>query len=323
MCTIHDHARQNGLHSALPSGICNSCLQLFHGHRNPVFQHFHSCKRQRCVHHLIPCNKRNMEPGIPIIIVLQGKINAVFIISQYLCSSLNYFISRTSKLLCLRSDHFCRILVISIIDYRNSRNNDSSLLPCNLSYRISQKLHMIQTDRCNHASYRILYRCSRIQPSAKPGFQSHIVHPCLCKDHHSHKKQHLKISRMVTTFSHKLVRQHFHSLKSFQKGVIINIHLIDLKPLVDLHQMGRRKQTAGIPCLPENRCEKRTGTPLPIRSRNMYHLKLLLWISQSPQAFLCMLQAVLFCKLRSLLNISNRFLIIHNLNHHLSIVFHP
>ena len=60
-----------------------------------------------------------------------------------------------------------------------------------------------------------------------------------------------------------------------------------------------------------------------IACRNMYHLKLLLWISQSPQAFLCMLQAVLFCKLRSLLNISNRFLIIHNLNHHLSIVFRP
>ena len=109
VCAIHDHTWQNGLHSALPSGVPDSCLQLLHGHRNLIFQHFHGSQCQRSIHHLIPCNKRNVEAGIPIITVLQGKINAVFVISKHFRPVLNHFICRTSKFFRLGSDHLCGI----------------------------------------------------------------------------------------------------------------------------------------------------------------------------------------------------------------------
>ena len=263
-----------------------------------------------------------MEAGIPIITVLQGKINAVFVISKHFRPVLNHLICWTSKFFRLGSDHLCGILIISVIDHRNAGNNNASLLPGNLSYRISQKLHVIQTDGSDHAGYRILHCRSCIQSSPKSCLQSHIIHTSLSEDHHSHKEQHLKISRMVASLCHQLICQRLHSLKSLQKCLILNIHLIDLKTFINLHQMGRGKQSAGIPCLPENRSQERTGASLPIGSRNMYHLKFLLWIPQSPQTFSGMLQTVLRRKLRSLLNISNRFLVIHTLQPpFLSIVF--
>ena len=115
---------------------------------------------------------------------------------------------------------------------------------------------------------------------------------------------------MIASLCHQFICQCLHLMKGLQKCIIINIHLIDLKPFIDFHQMGRGKQSAGIPCLPENRSQERTGASLPIGSRNMYHLKFLLWIPQSPQTFPGMIQTVLRRKLRSLLNISNRFLVI-------------
>ena len=62
---------------------------------------------------------------------------------------------------------------------------------------------------------------------------------------------------------------------------IIQDHLIDLKTFIDLHQMGRGKQTAGISGLSEDRSKKSTGTSLSVGSCHMDHTEFPLRISKS------------------------------------------
>ena len=94
---------------------------------------------------------------------------------------------------------------------------------------------------------------------------------------------------MIASLCHQFICQCLHLMKGLQKCIIINIHLIDLKTFIDLHQMGRGKQTAGISGLSEDGSKKSTGTSLSIGSCHMDHLKFVLWTAKSPQAFLRML----------------------------------
>ena len=177
--------------------------------------------------------------------------------------------------------HARRIRIISIVDHRNARHHDPCLLSRDLGNGISKVLHMVEADGSDHTSCRILHCCGSIQTSAKACLQCYIIYTGFCKDHHSHQKKCLKIGRMITSFRNQLIGKCLYFLKGTKEGIVINHFLIDLKSLIDLHQMGRCKKSTGISCFPKDRCDKRTGTSLSVCSCYMDHTEFLLWISKS------------------------------------------
>ena len=175
---------------------------------------------------------------------------------------------------------------------------------------------MVKTDRCDHAGNRIFYCCCCIQSAAKPCLKHYIIHPGICKDHHSHQEQKFKICRMIISFFYQFICQRFDLAECMQKRLIIDIFLIDLKTLVDHDQMRRSKESAGISCLSQNRRQECTGTSLAVCTCHMDHAEFILRITKTFQTFLRMLHLVLGRKFRDFFNISNCLFVIHKKIHH-------
>ena len=313
---VHDHSRENSFHTSLPACFSESpknCIlrKIYH-----ILENLCSFQRQSRIHYLIPCNKRNGKRCVSIILILHTKINARTGISQNFRIFLFYFIIRTAQSLSLLPNHLGCLRIISVIDHRHSRNNDPCLFSCNLCNGIPQILHMVKADGCDHTGNGILHCCCGIQTSSQSGFQHDIIHTCLGKDHHSHKKQHLKIRGMVTSLCHKLVCKSLYLFKCAHKRLVINILLIDLKAFIDHNQVWRGKKSTGISRLSENGSQKSTGTSFSVGSCHMNDFKLFFRISQTLQTLFCMGEFIFCCKLWSFFNISNRFFVIHKKIHH-------
>ena len=248
MCAIYDHTRENCLHSSLPACLRHTCLQILHGYRYLTFQHLDRFYRKGCIHYLITCNKRDTENGISISFIIQGKFDPVFRDLMDLGIFSCKFICRTSKILRMLTHYLGSIRIISIVDHRNPRHHDPCLLSCNLGNRISKILHVVKAYGCDHAGCRIFHCCGRIQTAAKTSLQRYIIHACICKDHHSHKEKCLKICRMIISLCNQLICKFLYFQKCCKESIIVDDLLIDLKSLVDLHQMRRCKKPTGISC---------------------------------------------------------------------------
>ena len=281
MCAIHDHTRKNRFHPSLPACFCHTSLQSLQRYRNLIFQYLNGFHRKSCIHNLITGDKRYIKYGIAICLVLKRKPDSVLCDLMDLCVFPFQLIIWTSQLLCMLTHHSGRIRIISIVDHRNTRHHDPCLLSCDLGNRIPKILHMIQADGCDHTGCRILHRSGCIQTSAKAGLQCYIIHAGFCKDHHSHQKECLKIGGMIAALRNQLIGKLFNFFKSTKEGIVIDHFLVDLKTLVDLHQMRRCKKSAGISCFPKDRCDKSTGTSLSVGSCHMDHTEFPLRISKS------------------------------------------
>ena len=172
---------------------------------------------------------------------MEGKINAFSCISLHLIHILGQCKCRGTQFFCPFFDHFGGFRLVSVIDHRNLRFDDSRLLSGNFSDSISQIFHVIQADRCDNACQRTVYRVRRIQSSAKSRLQNHIIHICFFKDHHTHQKQCLKIARVIQSVFLCLSDNRLYFFKSLHK-LFVGDHLsVDLKTFVDLYQMRRSK----------------------------------------------------------------------------------
>ena len=106
----------------------------------------------------------------------------------------------------------------------------------------------------------------------------------------------------------------FHNLpESSQKFFIAHRLLVNLKPLVDLHQMRGGKQAGVLSRRGQNRGQKSAHRALSVCPRHMQNFHLILGILQSFQDSSRILQRILLGKFRRLVNICDSLLIGHGL----------
>ena len=241
MCSVHDHTRKNSFHPSLPACLTDATAYRIFRCSNMILHNLDCFQRKHTVHNLILCYKRYGKCCISIILILKQKINARHCVSEDLRILSLHFIARTAKFLCSLTDDLCCLRIVAVIDYRYSRHNDASLFACNRSNRVSQILHMVKTDRCDHTCQRMFYRSRCVQFSTESCLKDHVIHTCVGKYHHSHQKQEFKIRRMITALCNKFICELFYFFKGMQKSIIFNIFFIDLKSLIDRNKMRRSK----------------------------------------------------------------------------------
>ena len=152
-------------------------------------------------------------------------------------------------------DHLRDILSGAIIDHWTALFDDTRFFSCNLGTGVTQILGVLQTDGSDHRDQRMLDYIGGIKPSAKPGLQYHIFHIRFVENVDTHKEQKFKKGRVckgIRLFLQKSMDHIHHCLKGFQEQFIGYIFLINLEPLIDIHQMRGCKQPRLLSCRCQN-----------------------------------------------------------------------